>query len=158
MQLPGAKRQPHLAGDVALGLGDEGVERLLQRREPQAVVDELGPARLEARLLVRDVALEGEALEVRVREDQRQRRRALVDLAALDPDPAVLDHVDAARSRSEPAIGADLGDELGERQRPPSSADRDARLEADDDLARLGRRRTREGEDVLGRRAPTGPR
>ena len=29
-------------------------------------------------------------------EDQRQRARALVDLAALDADPAVLDHVDAA--------------------------------------------------------------
>ena len=37
-----------------------------------------------------------------MRQDQRERRRALVDLAALDPDPAVLDHVDAA-----PAVVAD---------------------------------------------------
>ncbi len=56
--------QPDLAGHVPLGGGDEGVERLLERREPQPVVDELGPARLEPRLLVGHVALEGEVLEV----------------------------------------------------------------------------------------------
>ena len=56
--------QPHLAGDEALALVDEGVEGLLQRREPQAVVDELGVAALEALLLAGEVALEGDRLEV----------------------------------------------------------------------------------------------
>ena len=39
---PGLEPQPDLAGDVPLGRVDERVERLAQRREPQAVVDELG--------------------------------------------------------------------------------------------------------------------
>ena len=57
-QTPGFEAEPHLAGDVALGLGDERVDGLPQRAEPETVVDELGPPGLEARLLVRDVALE----------------------------------------------------------------------------------------------------
>ena len=88
--------QPHLAGDVALALGDEGVERLLERAEPQPVVDELGVARLEPGLLALQVALEADPLEVAVGEDQGQAGRALVGLAALDADPAVLDHVEPA--------------------------------------------------------------
>ena len=90
--------QAHLAGHVALALGDEGLQRRAQRRVPQAVVDQLGPARLEARLLVVQVALEREVLEVGVGHDQRQGGRALVDLPALDPDPAVLHHVEAAEA------------------------------------------------------------
>ena len=65
--------QPHLAGDVALGRVDERVERLAQRREPQAVVDELRVARLEAGLLPHHVALERDRLEVGVGEHHRQR-------------------------------------------------------------------------------------
>src|SRR5579875_1919805 len=52
--------QAHLPGDELLAGVDERVERLLEGGEPQAVVDELGVARLEARLLVGEVALEGE--------------------------------------------------------------------------------------------------
>ena len=44
------------------------------------------------------VALEGQVLEVRVRRDERQRGRALVDLAALDADTAVLDHVEPSEA------------------------------------------------------------
>ena len=103
---------------------------------PQAVVDELGGADLEPLLLARDVALERDALEVAVRGDERQRRRALVDLAALDADPPVLDHVDAAEpvradDRAEPV------DELDEPERLAVERDRDAAVELDDDLARL---------------------
>ena len=54
----GGHLQAHLARDVSLGLLDERVERALERREPHAVVDELGPPRLEPRLLVVDVALQ----------------------------------------------------------------------------------------------------
>ena len=109
MQEPGARREADLAGHRALGGGEEGVEGLLERREPEAVVDELGPAGLEAGLLVGDVALEGDVLEIGVGQDQRQRRRALVDLAALDADAAVLDHVEPA-----PAVAADDGGQLGD--------------------------------------------
>ena len=53
MQRPGRlEAQPHLAGHVALGLVDEGVEGLLEGREPHPVVDQLGPPRLQAGLLV----------------------------------------------------------------------------------------------------------
>ena len=101
--------QPYFAGHVALRLLDERFERAHQRRVPQAVVDELGDADLDALLLARDVAFERDAFEVLMRVDERQRRRALVDLAALDADAPVLDHVDAA-----PAVGAD-------RRRPSAS-------------------------------------
>ena len=44
------QRQPDLAGDMLAGLVDEAVEGALERREPQAVVDQLGPALLDAAL------------------------------------------------------------------------------------------------------------
>ena len=91
-----------LAGDVALGLADEGVEGLLQRREPQAVVDQLGPAGLQPELLVVEVALQGQVLQVGVGQQQGQGTRTLVGLAALDAHPAVLHHVEPAE-----AVGAD---------------------------------------------------
>ena len=100
----GLEAQAHLAGDELLARVDERVEGLLQRREPEAVVDELGVAGLDAGLLPVEVALEADRLEVLVGHDERQAGRALVGLPALDADPAVLDHVDAA-----PAVGADDG-------------------------------------------------
>ena len=125
--------EAHLAGDVALALGDEGVERLLERAEPEPVVDELGVPRLEARLLPLEVALEADPLEVAVGEDQRQAGRALVGLTALDADPAVLDHVDAA-----PAVRADdvveALDHAEHAERLAVDAHRHAGLEADDDV------------------------
>src|SRR5690606_2734219 len=99
---PRRQVQPDVAGDEALARVDEGVESRLERAEPQPVVDQLGVARLEPELLPLQVALEADRLEVGVRHDQRQAARALVGLAALDADPTVLDHVDAA-----PAVGAD---------------------------------------------------
>ena len=66
---------------------------------------------------------------------QDRRGRRLVDLAALDPDEAVLDVVDAAD-----AVGAaqvvEALDELDRRQPLAVEGDRDAALEGDDDLDR----------------------
>ena len=93
---PGLERQPHLAGDELLRLVDEGVDRLARRAEPEALVDELGPARLELALGDELGLRQDEVLERLVRGDQRDRRGRLVDLAALDADGAVLDHVDPA--------------------------------------------------------------
>ena len=98
----GLEVQAHLTGDELLARVDERVEGLLQRREPEAVVDELRVARLDPGLLPVEVALEADRLEILVGEDQRQARRALVGLPALDADPAVLDHVDAP-----PPVGTD---------------------------------------------------
>ena len=41
--------QPHLAGHVLLRVVDERVQRVLQRREPQPVVDQLAPALVDRR-------------------------------------------------------------------------------------------------------------
>src|SRR2546429_2773318 len=88
--------ESHLPRHLRLRCTHEGVERPAQPRGPPPVVDELGVARPEASLLAHEVALEGDRLEVGVREEQCERTRALVDLAALDAHPAVLDHDDAA--------------------------------------------------------------
>src|SRR5690606_18846019 len=145
--------QAHVPGDEALALVDEGVERLLERAEPQAVVDQLGVAGLEPELLALQVALEADRLEVGVRHDQRQAARALVGLPALDADPAVLDHVDAT-----PAEGTDplveRGDQLGRAHLLAVERHRDALTEADDDVDRLGRRRLGQQPHALGRHGP----
>ena len=67
--------QPHLAGHEPLALVDEGVERLLERREPQPVVDQLGVPGLEPGLLVGQVPLQGQVLEVGVGHQQGQGAR-----------------------------------------------------------------------------------
>ncbi len=134
---------------MALGLGHEGIECLLEGREPQAVVDQLGPAGLDAALLVCHVALQGQVLQVRVRHQQGQRPRALVDLPAFDPHPAVLHHVDAT-----PAIGADdrrdLSDELIEGEWALVQGDGKPIFEAYGHLHRVDRRGGGQLEDLLG--------
>ena len=90
--------QAHVAGHELLRGLDEAVERLFERREPHAVVDELGPLLLDAELVVQHLTLEAQVLERLVRGDERERARNLVDLAALHADEAVLDHVDAAET------------------------------------------------------------
>ena len=64
--------------------------------------------------------------------------RRLVDLAALDPDQPVLDVIDPADAMG----GAQLVDAIdqGDRQQPLAvDGDRDAALELDRDLDRVGR-------------------
>src|SRR3990172_4872889 len=91
--LTGREPQAHLAGHVVLRRVDVCVDRLAQRAEPQAVVDEVCPPLLEAGLVVRDLTLEREVLDRAVRRDERERARHLVELAALYAHAAVLDHV-----------------------------------------------------------------
>jgi hypothetical protein len=57
-------KQRALAAGAVEALGDEGIQGRLQRREPQAVVDELGVSGLEPGLLVGQVALQGEVFQV----------------------------------------------------------------------------------------------
>ena len=83
---------------------------------PLAVVRELGPPSFDPGFLVGQVALQREVLQVSMCRDQRQRGRNLVELARLDADQAVLDHVDP----SEPVATGDpphLRDELGGSER-----------------------------------------
>src|SRR5215208_971511 len=91
---PGRQLQADLAGHCRLGLVEERVQGRLEGREPEAVVDQLGVADVEAGLLVEHVAVQGQVLQVAVGGDPRQGPWDLVDLAALDAHPAVLHHVD----------------------------------------------------------------
>jgi hypothetical protein len=47
---------------------------------------------------MRDIAFETQALKIMMGHDERERCRALVDLAALDANAAVLDDVDSTES------------------------------------------------------------
>src|SRR6266480_3429069 len=144
--------ESHLPRHRRLRCTHERVEGPPQRRVPQPVVDELGVARLEASLLAHEVALERDRLEVGVGEEQGERTRALVDLAALDAHPAVLDHVDAAPA-VRPHRGAHRRDELVQGRRRAVEGHRDATLEADHQLPGLPRRVSglaRDGVHLLG--------
>ena len=112
---------------------------VLERREPQAVVDQLAPPLVDAALEPGHVPLDGHALQLLVRGDQRDRARRLVHLAALDADQPVLDHVEPADAlRAGPPV--QLGDGLERGDRLAVDGDRHARVEGDDDLVRVARR------------------
>jgi hypothetical protein len=152
----GRELQPHLSRHVVLRGVHVRVDRLPERAEPQAVVHELAPALLEAGLVVRDLALEGQILQRAVRRDEGERAGHLVQLSALDAHPAVLEHVDPP----EPVPAAervDRSDQVRERPRRPVERHGHAPLERDDDLRGLHRavlRRRRALERALGRRDP----
>src|ERR1019366_8637931 len=138
---------------MPLRFGEEGVQGLLERREPQAVVDQFRPPRLEPDLLVVEVPFKGEVLEVGVGQQQGERPRALVGLTALDPPPTVLHHVEPAE-----AVRADdpvhLGDQRRRGECAPVHGHRDTGFEGDDQLGRLDSRWTRHRIDVLGGPVP----
>src|SRR5690606_18556675 len=149
------QRHADVAVDVALGVLNAGVQGLLQRGEPLAVVDHRGPAvgdlPLEAGLL----ALEGPALQLVVRGDQRHRARRLVHLAGLDAHQAVLDDVDPADALG-PGAAVELLDRLERGDLAAVDRDGDAFREGDDDLVsdRREGRVVGVAEDVLGGLVP----
>ena len=83
-------------GHALLHVVDVGVERLAQRREPEAVVDGVGV--LQADSARESIALprHHHLLQLLVRLMQDDGRRRFVDLPRLAADQPVLDHVDAA--------------------------------------------------------------
>src|SRR5450830_446380 len=127
------QHDPDVTRDVALGVRDEDVKGLLQRREPLAVVDQLGPALAHGPLEPRLLTLDRDVLELLVCGDESHGAGRLVDLARLDADEAVLDHVDppdALRARA----AVHLLDGLERCDRHPVKSDRHTLLERDDDL------------------------
>ena len=73
-----------------------------------------------------------------MRRMEHRGRRRLVDLAALDPDEAVLDVVDPADAVG-PAEAVEPIDEVDRRQPFTVDGDRNAALELHDELDRRGR-------------------
>jgi len=90
--------QLHRARHALLGVAEEGIERFLQRREPQAVVHLLGPGLLDGELVMQHAPLQAEILKRLVGLDKGQARGHLVALAALHAHKPVLHHVDAAEA------------------------------------------------------------
>jgi hypothetical protein len=75
--LAAVEHHADVAGDVLLGVLDEGVQGALERGEPLAVVNQLGPALANGGLEAGLLALDGDVLEVLVRGDQRHGTRVL---------------------------------------------------------------------------------
>ena len=107
----GVKAKPHVAGDVLLCRAHKGIDGVLQRREPHAVIDKLCPTGLKACFLMVEVALEAQIFQVAMRGDQGQSAWAFVNLTALDPDAPVLHHVDSTKARCASAT-AHFGDQF----------------------------------------------
>jgi hypothetical protein len=78
-------------------------------------------------------ALQRDVLELGVRGDEHHRAWGLIDLAALDADQPVLDHVEPAHAlRTGPPV--QLDDRFQDGRRAPVYGYRHALGEADDDL------------------------
>src|SRR5207253_526490 len=101
-------------GHPLLSRGDEGVERLPEGGEPEAVVHERGVAGGDGALELEQVPREDQGLEGLVGLDEDGRGGAFVHLAGLDPDDARLDVVDAADAVAARELieGSDQVDEL----------------------------------------------
>src|SRR3546814_10298671 len=92
--------QTHRAADLCLAVVDRRLQHLALRREPEAVVDELGIFRHQLVLEMRRAAIEGDALDAAMRAGIDFAARRFVHAARLQADEAVLDEVEAA-DRSE---------------------------------------------------------
>src|SRR5699024_10015321 len=91
--------QADIAGDVFLGLGDESIQRTLQWRVPQAVVDLFGPASIRQTLVACQLALNADIFERFVCTNQGDCTRCLVDLAGRNAWATLFHHGQAADSR-----------------------------------------------------------
>ena len=145
--------QADLAGHVGLRFDEERIECLLERREPEPVVDQLGPTGLQAGLLVVQVTFQREVLEVAMGQQQCQCARTFVGLPALDAHTTVLHHVQTAESVHAGHL-VELGDEHIGIEQPAIEGHRHPGLEAHHDLDGLGSRLPGHGVDVLGRLVP----
>ena len=114
----------------------------VERAEPQPVVGQLGQLVGDETVEPERVLGQGQPLERAVRRVEDRRRRRLVDLAALDPDEAVLDVVDPADAVARRPASCSRSTSSTGASRSPSMRDRDPALELDHDLDRAPARRT----------------
>ena len=147
---------PDLTRDHPLRARDIPAKVTVQGAEPQAVVGELGQLIRHAAVEAKGVLAERQGLQPAVRGLEDGGGRRLVDLAALDPDQAVLDVVDPP----DPVGSGERVEALHERDRLQSlavQADGDAALEANHDVHRGGCVDGRHGPGI-GVRRRGGPR
>ena len=122
--------QPYGAGDGPLGLAHHGEQHLHLRREPVAVVDQLGEAGHEGVFQVDHAPVQGDRLHGAMGDVQDRAAGSLVDAAGLHAHVARLHHVDPPHAV--PAPGLVEAPQQG-RRAEPLAVDRhgEALLEAD---------------------------
>ncbi|CTQ74892.1 hypothetical protein LAX5112_04027 [Roseibium alexandrii] len=81
-----------------LAFVDQGLQHVALRREPEAVVNQLGVARHQLVFEVACAAIERNRFHGPVRLQQDRTARGLIDAAALHADKPVFDHVQAANA------------------------------------------------------------
>ena len=102
------------AGHELLGIGHKGVERVLERAVPLAVVHGGGPILLELDLGLEQVTLDADVLERLVGGDERQGAGNLVALAALEANQTILDQVQTTKA----VVAGDLVERQSRKERP----------------------------------------
>ena len=118
---------------------DRGLQHLALRREPEAVVDQLGIARCQLVLQMRGAAIERQLLDAAVREVIDRAAGSLVHPAALHADEPVLDEVETADAVST-AIVVERRQQCGRAHALAVDRDAVAALEIDRDVfRRVGR-------------------
>ena len=86
----------NLTGHIPLGVIDERVERMHGRGEPLRIIDQFGPALIDAALDAMLLTFETHVLEFLVGRDEGDGTRCLVELTGLDAHQAILDQIDTA--------------------------------------------------------------
>ena len=105
--------QLHLAGHGLLRLLDKPIESLAQRREPLAVVNQVGVVERDLLLVVHRGAVERQRFELAMRRHDDRAARCLIAAARFHPDEAVLDQIDTADA----VLAADAVQLLDDRSR-----------------------------------------
>ena len=86
------------AGNELLGIGHKGIERVLERAVPLAVIHGGGPILLELNLGLEQVALDANVLKRLVGGDECQGAGNLIALAALEAHQTILDQIETAKA------------------------------------------------------------
>ena len=79
---------------MLLGAVHESVQCILQRPEPEALINQISPLHLQLTFAAQNIRSQRQALQFLVSLDQQEQPRCFVDLAGFDPHHPVLDHVE----------------------------------------------------------------
>src|SRR5262245_7072286 len=89
---------PHGATHLLLALVDQRLQHLAFRREPEAVVNQLGITRHDLILEMRGAAVERDRFNAAMGDLPDRTARRFIDTARLHADKAVLDQIEAANA------------------------------------------------------------
>src|ERR1035441_3234123 len=107
------KRERSRTGKILLRGLDKSVERLAQRREPQAEVNQFRIFQRNVLLEVQQIAIQAKGLKLAMSREQQRASGSFIAAARLDADKTVFDQIDAADG----VPSADLVQQLNQRNR-----------------------------------------